>query len=269
MADISDVEQSVVDTVTATLYPDGASQASIVGALCRVYRGWPNTATLNADLAAGVINVTVGSDNDSGRTTTRYLTEWHAVANNPGTTASASGRTITIAGDPLPGDVVGVLVDGTPYAYRAAVGDTTYLVAANLALTIQANRPSSVYGTVISVPGANSIIARVVCDSTASLESRRQEKDLRIICWCPAPLVRDSVAAAVDAEFDQIAFLDLSDGTQGRIIYKNTTSYDQAQNALLYRRDLVYTVEYPTITIAQLPSMLFGASHLNSNTTYG
>jgi hypothetical protein len=36
-----------------------------------------------------------------------------------------------------------------------------------------------------------------------------------------------------------------------------------------YRRDLIYTVEYPTITTAQQPSMLFGASDLNSNITYG
>ena len=43
------------------------------------------------------------------------------------------------------------------------------------------------------------------------------------------------------------------------IIYHNTAGYDQSQNALLYRRDLIYTVEYPTVTTAQQPSMLFGA----------
>ena len=57
--------------------------------------------------------------------------------------------------------------------------------------------------------------------------------------------------------------------TQARIIYHNTAGYDQSQNALLYRRDLIYTVEYPTVTTAQQPSMLFGASDLNSNITYG
>ncbi len=67
----------------------------------------------------------------------------------------------------------------------------------------------------------------------------------------------------------EMDFLLLPDATQARIIYHNTAGYDQSQNALLYRRDLIYTVEYPTVTTAQQPSMLFGASDLNSNITYG
>ena len=110
---------------------------------------------------------------------------------------------------------------------------------------------------------------RVVCDSSASVESRRQEKDLRVICWCSTPFVRDAVATAIDAAIDQIQFLALPDSTQARIVYRGTSSYDQSQNALLYRRDLVYTVEYPTITTIRQPSMLFGASDLNTNVTYG
>jgi hypothetical protein len=63
--------------------------------------------------------------------------------------------------------------------------------------------------------------------------------------------------------------LSLPDDSEGRLIYMNTNSYDQAQNALLYRRDLVYSVEYPTVTILQQPSMLFGASDTNGTVTYG
>jgi hypothetical protein len=63
--------------------------------------------------------------------------------------------------------------------------------------------------------------------------------------------------------------MSLSDGTSARVIYRNTASYDQAQNALLYRRDLVYTIEYPTVAIVQQPSMLFGASDINGNIIYG
>ena len=77
MADISDVEQAMASAATSILYPAGSSQSSIIGVLCRVYRGWPNPATLNTDLAAGMVNVTIITDNDSGRTTTRYLPEWH------------------------------------------------------------------------------------------------------------------------------------------------------------------------------------------------
>jgi len=269
MADISNVEQAVADTITGILYPQGSSQSSIIGSVCRVYRGWPNSATLNADLTAGVVNVTIGTDNDSGRTTTRYLPEWQRIPGVPGTTASASGQTITISGNPAVGDVVGLIIDGMPFSYRIQAGDSSYLVAANLALLIQANRLASAHGIVITVPGAASIRVRVVCDNVACFESRRQEKDLRIICWCPTPPIRDAVSTAIDAAIDKIDFLPLSDTTLARIVYRNTASYDQAQNALLYRRDLVYTLEYATVTTTLQPSMLFGESDLNSNITYG
>lgn len=269
MADISEVEQAVANTVTSILYPAGSAQSSIVGALCRVYRGWPNSATLNTDLSAGVINVTIVADNDSGRITTRYLPEWSTTTSQPGVTASATAATITVSGSPVVGDVVGALIDGLAYAYRVEYGDTPGLIASNLNLSIQAYRVATVHGTVITVPGAASIKVRVVCDSPTLFESRRQEKDLRIICWCPTPPVRDAVAAAIDSAIVRTNFLTLPDNSPARVIYRNTASYDQSQNALLYRRDLVYTIEYPTVTIIQQPSMLFGTSDLNGNILYG
>jgi hypothetical protein len=269
MADISDVEQAVADAVTSVLYPGGSSQSSIIGALCRVYRGWPNSATLNADLSAGAINITVLSDNDSGRTTTRYLPEWQTKPAQPGVMAAVAAQTINIFGDPAVGDVVGALIDGSAYAYRIQAGDTPDLVASNLNQLIQTKFLATAQMSSIVVPGAHSINVRVVCDNSTSYESRRQEKDVRIICWCPTPQIRDSVASAIDAAIDQISFIALPDDTNARITYQRTASFDQAQNALLYRRDLVYTVEYPTVTIIGQSSMLFGASDLNTNITYG
>jgi hypothetical protein len=269
MADISDVENAIANTVSNSLYPLGPSQASTVGCLCRVYRGWPNSATLNSDLAAGIVNVTVVTDNDSGRTTTRYLAEWQYSPVQPGATATASGSAITIGGAPVEGDMVGALIDRVAYAYRVQTGDSTELVASNLAQLIQSDRMVLVQGYRITVPGAGSVAARSVHDCTSTFESRRQEKDVRIICWCPTPPARDSVAAAIDTAINELAFLALADSTAARIIYRNTTVYDQSQNALLYRRDLLYTVEYPTVTILDLPSMIFGAASINGNITYG
>lgn len=269
MADISDVEQAVVNTVTTILYPAGSSQPSIIGAICRVYRGWPNPGTLNSDLTAAIVNVTVVTDSASGRTTTRYLPEWQMTSQQAGTTASVNGQTITVSGNPAVGDVVGALIDGAAYAYRVQFGDTAGLVAANIALVIQTRRPALAQGLDVLVASSSSIVMRVVCDSTTSFESRRQEKDLRIIFWCPSPPIRDIVASATDLAIDQISFLGLPDNSHTRIVYRNTTSHDQSQNALLYRRDLVYNIEYPTVLKSEDPSMLFGASDVNGNITYG
>jgi hypothetical protein len=268
MADISNAEDAVCDFVTSVLYPQGASKASIVGALCRIYRGWPNAATLNADLNAGAVNITVNSDNDSGRTTTRYLPRWFTTVGQPGTAVSVSGRMLTVSGRPAAGDRVGVVIDGVPFGYRVQAGDSTGLVASNLAHAIQAKRMANCMGFTVTIPDAHSVQARVVCDGQATAETRRQEKDVRIVCWCPTPSARDVVCSAVDAACSGLVFLPMADGTRGRMTYKNTQSYDQLQNALLYRRDLVYTIEYATVETISVPSMLFGVSDLDDNPTY-
>ncbi len=269
MADLSDVEQTFANTVVSSLYPEGTTKSSAIGTLCRVYRGWPNPATLNADLNAGAVNVTIDAVNDSGKTTTRYLSEWTSDVAVPGVSATTTASSISILGNPTEGDLVGALVDGLPFAYRVQSGDTPFLVASNLNALIQTMRIAGVKGNIITIPGANSIVVRVVRDGTASLESRRQEKDLRITCWCSSPPIRDAVAAAIDSTFAELRFLTLPDQTLARVIYKATTSYDQSQNALLYRRDLVYTAEYATVSRSPQPSMLFGAVNLNENIIYG
>jgi len=182
MADISDVEQALVDSVISLLYPAGSSQSSIVGVTCRIYRGWPNAATLSSDLGAGVVNVTVVPDNESGKTATRYLPEWQYRMVAPSLTATVFDKTILIGGIAMGGNVVGALINGFAYTCRINPGDTPNLVAANLGAVIQANFMATVSGSSINIPAATGIQARVVCDSQAFYEGRRQEKDIRIIC---------------------------------------------------------------------------------------
>jgi hypothetical protein len=269
MADISDVEQTLVNTITTILYPEGSSQASIVGSTCRVYRGWPNSATLNSDLSAGITNITVTSDNEWGKTTTRYLLEWQYQTVVPTLYASVAGQTISVSGTAAVGNLIGALVDGKTFVYRIAQGDTPELVAANLCTVIQATLSATVSGSVITIPGATSIAARVVSDNSASYEGRRQKKRARVAIWCSSPSVRDTISSTIDLSLSATAFLLLPDNSNGRLTYKNSATFDQSQNAMLYRRDLIYTVEYPTIITVDLPSMLFGASGINGQITFG
>ena len=269
MADISDIEQLLADTITSALYPGGASQASLLGLLCRIYRGWPNAASLNSDLISGIVNITVLADNESGRNTTRYLSEWKSTPIMPGTTISADNQIIVVGGVPVVGDLVGALIDQVAYTYRIRVGDTAVQVAAGLSQAIQSNRAVSLSCSTILVHDAPAITTRVASDAIAAMENRRQEKDIRVTCWCSSPAIRDSVASSLDQCLSENPFLALPDETEARILYKNTSSYDQAQNALLYRRDLIYTVEYPTISVFSQSSMLFGNIMLNGSFNYG
>ncbi len=264
MADQSDVEEALVNIVSAALYPGGTAEPSVPGPNCRIYRGWPNPAALDADLTEGTINVTVFPIGGSTRTTTRYSEQWTGPPVQPTLTAMVDGMTVMFGGRAEPGQVAGILVDGRPYAYRVLDGDTNQSVAANLAAMIRTSAIVQLSQGNVTIPGARKLVTRVVSDTPVKQEARRQEQGFRVSCWCSEPATRDSTATAVDLALSTQHFIALSDGTNGRLTYAGTTEYDQSQNARLYRRDLNYNVEYATILSNTLPAMLFGTLGLNA-----
>ena len=267
MADESDVETALVSLTSAALYPNGTTSPSVPGPDCRIYRGWPNSAALDTDLAAGRINVTVFPVPGHARTTTRYTQRRSGGPTAPSLTVSVSGTSATFGGSGGPGQLAGILINGQggqSYAYRTQAGDDPALVAGNLATLARATSIVQVSGSTLSIPGANGLIARIVADGSAEQEVRRQEQDFRVTCWCPTPAFRDATAISIDIALAQLTFITLPDGSMGKLTYAGTTVFDQSQDALLYRRDLLYQVEYPTILFTLQPAMLFGDMALNS-----
>jgi hypothetical protein len=266
MADESDIEVALVALASGALYPDGTTGASVPGADCRIYRGWPNAAALDGDLRSGVINITVFAGEGCGRVSTRYVEDWISSAAAPTLTAVVAGNSVVFGGTAGLGQVAGILVDGRSYAYRTQAGDTGSSVAANLGALARADYIVQLSGTTLTIPGAGDLLARVVADAPAQREIRRQLQNFRITCWCPTPAGRDAAAVAIDQALATMTFIELSDGTFGRLIYNGTTVFDQSQDALLYRRDLLYSVEYATIVTGFQPAMLFGDLQLDAAT---
>lgn len=264
MADQADVETALTALASAALYPNGPDSASVPGPDCRIYRGWPNAAALDTDLRAGKVNVTIYPAPGVGRVTTRYVQEWVGVPSAPALNAQVAGASITFGGQAATGQVAGLAIDGVTYAYRVQAGDTPALVAANLAVLVRADRMATLSGTTLTIPGAGELLARVAADAPAQQEARRQVQSFRVTCWCPTPQIRDATAGAVDLAVAPLRFLDLGDGSQGRLIYGGTTVFDQSQDALLYRRDLFYSVEYATVLTAVQPTLLFGDLKVNA-----
>jgi len=59
-----------------------------------------------------------------------------------------------------------------------------------------------------------------------------------------------------------MSFIALADGSTGRLRYVATTEFDQSQDSALYRRDLIYSVDYLTTVSEAQPSMIFGDTTL-------
>lgn len=264
MADLADVEMALVALATEALYPGGLAQPSSTGTDCRIYRGWPTPAGLDADLKAGRVNVTVFPDSAPGHTLTPYPSEWQGIPTMPTLHGTADGSSITFSGTADTGQVAGIMFNNRRFAYRTVPGDTAYSVAANLAAMIRPWQIVQLSGSTVTIPGTSDIVVRVVADSSALRETRRQARDLRISFWCPTPSLRDSASSIVDAALAALTFIELPDTSAGRITYKNTSVFDQSQSAILYRRDLIYSIEYPTIASAVLPSMIFGDLSLSA-----
>ena len=80
--------------------------------------------------------------------------------------------------------------------------------------------------------------------------------------WCADPVTRDDLASLIDSSLSLIDWLELADGSSGQLLYRGSTVVDTAENANLYRRDLLYTVEYPTMVFRTSSAMLFGCGNL-------
>jgi hypothetical protein len=61
-----------------------------------------------------------------------------------------------------------------------------------------------------------------------------------------------------------ISFIALPDGSKARLVFSGGTVLDQSENASLYRRDLLYDLEYATTVTQSQPAMLFGSVGLNA-----
>ena len=261
MADLSDVEEAICAQILSAAYPLGIESGSVTGMPVKIYRGWPANKTLNADLLAGTQTVTVFSQTNSTRDTSRYGRIWRTIGQTaPSLMISITGNAAALSGGGGSGQSVGLIVDGIAYAYSLLDTDTPQSAAQALASLIPS---ASIEGTTVTIADAAMLQGRVVGSSTAEMETRRQVQGFMVSVWCPTPGGRDILAAVIDNALANVDWLPLSDGTVGRLLYHGTVETDESEIANLYRRNLNYTVEYPTTLRMRGAQMLFGLGTLS------
>ena len=274
MADLHDVEVAMVNTVIAALFPAGGylsgayGASTVAGGVVKIYRAWPESSLLDADLAAGKSHITVFPESGMTRLITKYPPVWVQVGSaSPTITATVSGNVVTFAGSPGIGQVIGVQYGSTDAlttaAYRVLATDTLASAVAALAALVAG---SSASGAVLTLPGQPFVVAAGVgADQTAIRELRRQTQGTRVTIWTPTPLGRDTIAAALDAAFAGLTdaygnltqFIPLADGSSARVRYRAGYTDDKPAKDRVWRRDLCFTVEYATTQTATQPVTLF------------
>lgn len=260
MADLSDVEQSVVNLIGGLVYPNGITAPSTIlndagqPMPVRIFRGWPLPDSLDQDLAEGVLNISIYNNSKDEKNTTRFPPDYQTVSlETPTVAASVNAQNqIVITGAGATGvyQYVTVLV-GTRVvvSYSVLATDTAATIATQLAAMITAAYgPASATGGVITVTyGAPYMVALVGVTGVQAAEWRRQITSIIITLWCPSWTVRDNTAKTLEPTFAMTTFLTMPDQFQARFRYLNTTQTDSmSEKVHLYRRDLVYHVEYAT-----------------------
>lgn len=284
MADISDVMAGLVTTVAGILFPGTSytpgALATSAGVSVKVYRGWPTSERFDEDIAAGRAHVSVFADGGSARDTTRYMPQSRLVSERaPTITATVSGSVVTIGGTITVGDVIGITAGerhaGTFYGYAVQAGETIASIAAMFADVIPgASAAAGSGGAWVLTIAAPRVAARTTGPITSATEVRRQSQGVRVTVWAPTPAIRDALGAAIDAG---IAGLRNAAGNLTRAIaagsdsamiaYRGSTDIDMTARDRVWRRDLLYTAEYPTSLIETTVRMLAcgGAAQINGS----
>jgi hypothetical protein len=301
MADVSDVMNVLVKSAECAVYPNGvvtsqgAKIPSITGTDIIVYPGWPSSDNLDQDLAAGKTHVSVFPKMEE-RNTTRYRRRQivtkppmptltlsietpnggHIELEGGGNLLLEGGGDLLLQGNNLmvivggtvstPQNVM-LLINGKDYVYSVQSADTLDTIAAALGdLVVVDIAGTTVTGSSINVgPKGRIEAARVGGFGTVVKEIRRQERIFMLTVWAGTPALRDTIAAAIDAELAGQEFLTMPDGYAARLIYKNSPVVDALQKAVIYRRDLNYSVEFATTTSEQAAAVI--APKLTGNVT--
>lgn len=198
------------------------------------------------DLAAGTINVSVYPMANEQRTTRYPRTYETLTVPTVNLTLTASGTTITVGGTSSSPLNAAAVVNNRGYVYAVQANDTLDDIATGLAALINADTPATSSGPVITIPAATKLAARAGGVGTVIRETKRQKRGFQLTFWCPTPALRDDVVPPVDQMLADIDYLTLPDGSAGRLLYERTIVSDRVEREGLYRRDLIYSVEYGT-----------------------
>ena len=275
MADQTEIANALVSLIASVTYPNGTAQPSIApgGVPVLIYQGWPVSPKLDNDLRAGVVHISV-FPTPTERITESFAADMQPLSiNTPTVQVASAGNQITVTGSGAAGQNVGLLINGAPFVYAVQPTDTAVSIATALAGLISAKMGASNAGTVITVPTARSVSARVGVQGTSVRVLQRREKLFQISVWANSFNARDPLAAAVDAILTDSVRLSMADGTQAIVRYRTSMQHDGSQKAGLYRRDMIFAVEYcvtnivPTVQIVMEQTNV-SAQSSNQQTTF-
>lgn len=261
MADLTDVQNALVTVVAQTLYPNGTAQPSAVGAAARIFPGWPQPQQLDADMAAGVVQVSVFGTAIS-RAVPQMPPVWQTISiTQTQLAASVSGMTITLTGTVTTPQAVSVQQGQVQASYAVQPTDTTTSICTALAAMILGATSS---GNTLTLPPGATPQMLFAQPATVLQEVGRQRQVFQVSVWVPTPTLRAQVASLIDPAIRLAYRLQMPDTTAAEVRFQGAMDDDQVQKVACFIRHLRFEVEFATTNVQQTTTVTLPVVNLSS-----
>lgn len=255
MADTSDVEAAIVSLLSPVFYPNGTGAPSVLGAAVNIERGWPTEADIRSATSAGMTLVRVHALTGLSRDVTRFERDYiDQPQSAPTLTATLSGFQVTFGGTPAAGQFVGVISNGTGYAYAVQASDTLTSIAAALAASISGASSS---GAVLTLPSGGPVpVARVDQSGNSVVEAGRIQQVFNVVTWAPTPALRDTAMSYQLGALSYNYRMTLGDTASSIATLMDVQASgpdDIPSRANEWRRDIRLTIDFPVSYVLVAP----------------
>lgn len=249
MATLSEIQNKLALFTENAVYPNGITNPSVINKNVPIAVGWPLKQDLDAIVESGYAMISIFSDMKVETNTTRFFRSKSMELSIETTSLSLNivGNQVVVNGTPVAGEIATITLrtalDKNYYYYVVQTGDSIDLIANNLGTLIPG---ATILANVITIPSAVMLFTNVVTKGILGQEIRRQKKTFLITCFTATVEDRTVLGDAVDLYLANIYRFDVSDGS-ALMIYEHTFEDDEIQKHKIYRRQLCYRVEYPTV----------------------
>ncbi|MDI9222142.1 hypothetical protein QMZ30_14650 [Pantoea sp. EA-12] len=263
MASVDDVSQYLAKRVADVLYPGGSLLPGIVNAPVKIYPGWPASLPLQSDIESGGAHVSVWPLPAERKVNCALGRSYQQLAKGmPTLKLWVTDCAIAVSGVASALTNVQVRLNGKKFIFHFRTGTT----AEHVVNSLQQHLPHAfaMMGRVI-ISVVNQLSISVTTAGTAVRELRRQIKEFQVTVWAPSPQLRNTIGTAIDAVLSEHCHIDLGDGVPAQMFYARQFDSDAAENWHVYRRDLIFSVNFATTQTVSAPEVTDIAVNLNGH----
>lgn len=263
---------STLDQTMSALRAEVETALADVSLQYKVYRGHPIPETLTNDLRNKIVHVSVAPSPGGERSMDEMSTALDQVSEpvvdltatktgnqlNAASTAVPATGSFTLAGSILAGTHTMTQIGSVYVPYTPVVGDTPDVVATAIADAINAHAEANLLVTAVAAAEtvtlttvSNAVLGqRVAFDfkigGTANFaeEVGRRDAEFHINVYGYDDPSRALVSNTLDIALAALKFVTPSDGVPAELVFKRSLTTDRELSHVVYRRTLVYSVQY-------------------------